>query len=448
MKIEQAEQQLKSYDREARREALDALIAAQEAGEVSWPEAELQVNMHCHTFFSYNGYGHSPSSLAWLARRSGWYALGTMDFDVLDAVDETLEVGQRLRLRTASGLETRVYARDWSDLEINSPGEPGVMYYVGMGFASSQPSRAAGGILDDMRQRAAQRNRAVIGKLNQYLDPVGIDYEQDVLPLTPGGNVTERHIVTAYAAAARRHFSSREELVDYWADRLKMDASAVDAFLGDEPAPYGPIRAKLIKQGGVAYVRPDEGTFPDLATVNQAILQCGAIPSYPFLNGLTEGEQRLDELLPYLMEHGMAALTLIPDRNWNVQDEKERASKVERLHQVLDLAQSLDLPLLAGTEMNKAGQRLIDDFDAPALAPYRQAFVDGADFIWGHTVMTRELQSGFGSEWAKRFLPNRGQRVRFYTEVGHRIAPGGGAWDRIAQDTLYSGPDAVLSALS
>ena len=49
-------------------------------------EAERQVaNMHCHTFYSFNAYGHSPTSLAWLAKRHGFALIGMVDFDVLDA---------------------------------------------------------------------------------------------------------------------------------------------------------------------------------------------------------------------------------------------------------------------------------------------------------------------------------------------------------------------------
>ena len=53
------------------------------------PETEL-INLHCHTFYSYNAYGYSPTALAWLAKRNGYKALGIVDFNVLDGVDEFL----------------------------------------------------------------------------------------------------------------------------------------------------------------------------------------------------------------------------------------------------------------------------------------------------------------------------------------------------------------------
>ena len=49
------------------------------------PEADV-ANMHCHTFYSFNAYGHSPTSLAWLAKKLGLKLIGMVDFDVLDGV--------------------------------------------------------------------------------------------------------------------------------------------------------------------------------------------------------------------------------------------------------------------------------------------------------------------------------------------------------------------------
>ena len=108
------------------------------------------VNMHCHTFFSYNGYGYSPTALAWLGRREGFQAMGIVDFDVLDGVDEFLDACETVGLRGSAGLETRVYVPEFADREINSPGEPGVCYQMGIGFASSS---ATGGKLKSRSSR-------------------------------------------------------------------------------------------------------------------------------------------------------------------------------------------------------------------------------------------------------------------------------------------------------
>ena len=185
MNLDQARIRLTDFDARARREALDALASAHESGHLPRPPRRGVVNMHCHTFYSYNGYGHSPESLAWLAAEEGWRALATVDFDVLDGVAETLAACDRVRIRAASGLETRTYLPEFARWEVNSPGEPGVLYHVGLGFTSPEAPPAARKTLAAMRAGAERRNREMVERINAHLAPVTIDYAREVLPLTP-----------------------------------------------------------------------------------------------------------------------------------------------------------------------------------------------------------------------------------------------------------------------
>jgi hypothetical protein len=82
------EANLNSFDLAVRTQALRELMAQVESGEITVKAETPIANMHCHTFFSYNAYGHSPTSLAWLAKKQGYKLIGIVDFDVLDAVDE------------------------------------------------------------------------------------------------------------------------------------------------------------------------------------------------------------------------------------------------------------------------------------------------------------------------------------------------------------------------
>jgi hypothetical protein len=69
--MEPLEQQLDSFDLAERRQALSALCDKVKSGDIELPRAGRFVNMHCHTFFSYNTYGYSPTKFAWLARKAG-----------------------------------------------------------------------------------------------------------------------------------------------------------------------------------------------------------------------------------------------------------------------------------------------------------------------------------------------------------------------------------------
>src|SRR5262245_17544724 len=180
MSLADLEAALNSFDRATRSSALDELakLADQHAVDLQ-PEREV-ANLHCHTFFSFNAYGHSPSSLTWLAKVRGFTLLGIVDFDVLDAVDEFLDACERVKVRGSAGMETRVYLPEFATREINSPGEPGIYYHMGIGFTSSKVPAAVAPILADLRARASRRNQGVIDCLNSYLEPLKVDYTRDV----------------------------------------------------------------------------------------------------------------------------------------------------------------------------------------------------------------------------------------------------------------------------
>jgi hypothetical protein len=439
--LETLESQLNDFDLSARSQALAVLDAQARAGSVALePEKEV-ANMHCHTFFSFNAYGCSPSMLAWSAKKRGYPLLGIVDFDVLDGVDEFLSACLAVGVRASAAMETRVFLPEFATRDINSPGEPGVYYYMGIGFTSSQAPAEAAVILADMRRRAEQRNLAMVERINAYLSPVTVDYQRDVLPLTPAGNATERHMLAAYSKAAAACFS---DPAPFWAEKLKLPLEQVAAQIGDAPAFQNTMRAKLMKRGGVGYAQPGPDTFPSLEDVNRMIQACGALPCATWLDGTSPGEQDIEEMLDLLIGKGAAALNIIPDRNWNIADPQVRKIKLDHLYRIVELAARLDLPLNIGTEMNTYGQKWMDDFDAPELAPVRQAFLDGAYFIYGHTMLQRALGLGYGSAWAQAHLPTRRARNEFYTRLGRQTPPTPQALEALRQMPDTTTPDGFL----
>ena len=408
------------------------------------PPPNAIANMHCHTFFSYNAYGMSPSALAWMARTQQIGLLGIVDFDVLDAVDEFLDATDAAGIRGSAGIEVRTFLPEFATREMNSPGEPGVLYHMAIGFTTTRVSPAAQLILDELRAQSAERNRAMIDRLNRYLAIVQVDYDADVLPLTPGGNATERHMVVAYIQAATAQVN---DPAGFWAAAFGMGKEAVVEAMADSPGFQNLLRNKLMKQGGPGYVKPGYGTFPPGDKINELALACRAIPCAAWLDGQSTGEQAMDELLALLVGKGAAALNIVPDRNWNLANPEQKALKLGKLYDVCELAATFDLPLNVGTELNSFGQKLVDTFAAPELAPVQQAFVDGAYFVYGHTVLERHKQLGFQSEWAQNQLPERRVRNAFFTEAGKRIAPGAAGIRQLAAITADYSPGDLLKAL-
>ena len=328
-------------------------------------------NMHCHTFFSYNGYGYSPTHIAALAAKLGWRAAGLVDFDVLDGVDEFLAACAKLRVPAVAGMETRVYFPELAEAEINSPGEPGVAYHLGMNFRSSTVPARWQAFAADLKSKANGRTRQVVEKVNTVLSEIALDFDAEAKKRTPAGNVTERHICSAYREMAESKFSGAE-LESFW-------TAKIGGYSADAVKLEGNIRSKLMKQGGVGYVAPKPENFPTLQEMNAFIKGCGAVPTVAWLNGLSAGEADPEALLELHVKYGAGAVTIIPDRNWRAADEEKAAKLTAAMDKFLAACAKFKLPVLAGTEMNAPGQLLADDFTVPALAKHYSQLAAGAD---------------------------------------------------------------------
>ena len=416
--IEKLERELDSFDAEQRKNALSALWEKAQAGQIELPPTGTAVNIHCHTFFSYNTYGYSPSKFAWLARKAGLAVAGVVDFDVLDALDEFLDACKLLGLKSSAGLETRVFVPEFADRVINSPGEPGISYHMGVGFPSAELEGEQKEFLHNLRSTAQQRNRDLMGRVNKHLQPVTLDYEQDVQTLTPSGNATERHMCLAYARKAADAFGDADELADFWSEKLGVTIETSQ--LPESKDLLNAIRAKTMKRGGVGYVQPDRGSFPRMADTNRFILAAGGIPVHTWLDGTSEGEKAIEELLDVAMSTGAAALNVIPDRNYTPGSPGE---KLDNLYRVVELAERLNLPVVMGTEMNSPGQKFVDDFESEELKPLVPIFLKGAHIVYAHSVLQRQCGLGYTSAWAAKNFGSVAEKNSFFEQLGRLLQP-------------------------
>jgi hypothetical protein len=432
-------EQLSSFCPDARAEALRKLLAANP--EPAKPESDW-LNMHMHTFFSFNGEGWSPSRLAWETREQGLYSMAICDFDVLQGLDEIFAATDLLQVRAAVGFESRVFFREYADKEINSPGEPGVFYFMGMGFTAPPKAGSKGAeVLADMLARSHARNRALIGRINTALADLALDYDKDVIPLTPEENATERHIVRAYYDKSLATFG--DGAAAFWASKLGLDPVDTAEKIGDVNAFNDLLRSKLMKKGGAGYAQPDENTFPLLDDVIGMIQECRAIPMSAWLDGTRAGESNPVEQLECLREKGVVAVNIIPDRNWNVKDSETATKLVRELNRYIAAAKSFDMPINIGTELNKPGQRFVDDFAADALKPYHQDFLEGAQVMVGHTRLLRWADYSYIDQVAEDDYPMRPERNAFFASVG--VLPGPDAETLAKLNDL--GPEKALSYL-
>ena len=404
---EPLEGQLGSFDPRQRKQAL-SILWRETSARLPVPSG-MAINMHAHTFYSYNVYGYSPSKYAWLARKAGLSVAGIVDLDVLDGLDEFLDAGRLLGLKTCVSLESRVFVPEFAARVVNSPGEPGIAYHMGVGFTKAIRHP----FLEGMRLSAAERVREMIVRVNAFLGPVELDFDRDVVPLTPNGNVTERHVCEAFERAAEQLIPDPVRRAAFWTEKL-----------GDCPAPGAAlqnlIRARTMKQGGVGYAQPAGGSFPTMADMNRFILEAGAIPTLAWLDGTSEGEASMEELFGVAVSSGTAALNIIPDRNYQ-QGVKDR--RLQNLYDVVAVAERLQFPIIVGTEMNAPGNKFVDSFGTAELLPLFPQFLRGAHIVYAHSVLQGQCGLGYLSEWSRETFGTPAAKNAFFETVGRTLEP-------------------------
>ncbi|MBN1446131.1 MAG: hypothetical protein JW957_08525 [Candidatus Omnitrophica bacterium] len=383
MKAEQAINNLSEFDRGIRDSALADIAGMVKNGKIA-KQKDLKpwINLHIHTFHSYNCNNWSPSRVVFEGWKTGLEYVGTVDFDTLAGLEETLSAGKCLGIKAAGGFESRVFIPEMKDTVINSPKEPGIYYLCGKGFKKKPDEQSdAGRFFNFMRETAQRRNRQVVDKLNGCLDKVRVDYETDILPLTPSGNPTERHIIEAYRKKAEEIPGDGAD--SFWAGILGMLEEDIRSRRIKGRAGFQEIlRGKLIKYGGPGYVPPEQKHFPLFDETVRMIESGGGVPTGTWLDGTSPGEENPDALIDFLEGKGIRAVTVIPDRNYNIADEKEKKRKLEKLDSFMNVCMKRRMPVVCGTEMNKSGQPFVDDFTNSAIAQYLPYFLSSASVFF------------------------------------------------------------------
>ena len=376
--LTQADAELDSFDAAVRLQKFNAIVDAIEKGEIAVDAPSDWHNMHCHTFYSYNFMQWSPLHVVLAAKILGLKYLGKVEFDVLNGLDEFRTACNRLGIANAVGMETRVYIPEYADREINSPGECGVAYHMGLGFHTEQLTGKAKAFAADLAQRAGNRTRTVVERVNAALKDLQLDFDADVIPLTPSGNPTERHVCSAYRMKAIKQFG--DQAMEFWKSALNLSDDKAKKAAASIVELEGSIRSSLMKSGGPGYIKPDATTFPSLVEMNAFVEECGALPCAAWLNGFSAGEKDPEELLSFHKSKGLTALAIIPDRNWNISDPAKKEASIQNLYAVAAAAEKLGLPITAGTELNSPGNKLVDDFSQEPLQKLMAQFLKGAEF--------------------------------------------------------------------
>ncbi|MCL2153305.1 MAG: PHP domain-containing protein [Oscillospiraceae bacterium] len=389
--IEKLVELLNSHEPGERLEALTALARASAQGLIERPSRREYVNNHIHTTYSFSPY--SPSKAAYLAWASGLAVAGIMDHDSVGGTEEFIEAGQIIGVPVTVGFECRCSftSTPFEGRRLNNPDQESVAYMV----MHAIPRRMLGEaerFLAPFREKRNIRNRKMVNNLNQLLAPYGLslDFERDILPLSLhafGGSVTERHILYALASAFTDNELHRQFLL-------------------------GQFKSQLI---GSIYVDATD----ELTHISEFIAlgeKLGAIPAYAYLGDVgvsTTGDKKpqafedsfLEELMAYLKQAGIRAVTYMPARN-----------TADQLRRVMSLCEEYGFLQISGEDINSSTQEF---FCKKTEAREFRHLIDSAWALIGNeAAASQDLGMAMFSPKSQAEFPSLGSRIKHFADLG------------------------------
>jgi len=408
---------MKSADRERLESALyggtveSRLAALRELCSGVAKRTRVGTNTHIHTNESFSVF-RSPTEAVWQAVREGLAVFGINDHYTVAGHEEFGRACDVARIPAAFSLEAVAMDRvaEAGGALMNDPDNPGRVYLCGKGV-----TRIPSGSSDAMKQLS--KLRVALARRNQRMtDKVGELFQarlgtrgpgwQDVVRLTPRGNVTERHVAQAMLVRLRGWATSHDIPLPEAVARCCQDTPPVT----DDVSLQGFIRAKLLKAGGVCYVAESARAFISVEEMRDMFLAFGAIPTYPVLgNPVTDNEKDIDDLLGRLESLGIFAIEVIPHRNTR-----------ERLAEIVEAAKRRYWPVFNGTEHNTPERMsLLAELSLDAdFAPWFEA---SSAALLGHQWSVKQGHRGFLNEDGAPSIKNPRNRFEHFQRLGRRV---------------------------
>ena len=368
------------------------------------------VNLHLHTNHSFSSF-RSPTEAVAQAVGEGLAVLGINDHYTVAGHEEFGQACAAAGIPATFSMEAVAMDRDAAAAGelINDPNNPGRAYLCAKGVTKrlpdgSEPARMLAGL----RTALEERNRAMAGRLDevfrQRLGSAGPSWDE-VVGLTPAGNVTERHLAKAAWLALEQRGGGGKGTATL-CERLcaarptTLEAAGLQGF----------IRAKLLKAGGPCYVAESPEAFLSFEDMRRMFLGFGAIPTYPaLLDPVTVWEQDVPLLFDRLEERGFLALEVIPARNTR-----------ERLAALVSEARRRWWPVFSGTEHNTPEPGpLLDEF---SLDPeFEGWFADSAAVLLGHQAERAGGRPGFIADDGWPGMADARHRFGCMRDSGRRV---------------------------
>jgi len=282
------------------------------------------VNTHVHFPPNFSAFRTVADAVS-VAAAEGVRALGISNFFDQQVYAEFRDQADAAGIVALYGLEfiTLDDQLAAAGIRVNDPANPGRMYLCGKGIAPfKQKSATAARIATEIRSGNDARATAMVDKLADWFLTCGLDtgltaeviaHEVAYAAEVPVEWVSlqERHIAKAFQRALFTLSADERAAV---LERAYGSVSAVD--VEDSGALQGELRSRLIKVGTPGYVPEVPLNFAD---AYRYVLEMDGIPTYPTLadgvSPVCPFEDPADNLAAQLVERGIHAAELIPNRN-------------------------------------------------------------------------------------------------------------------------------------
>lgn len=354
----------------------------------------VKVNAHLHTPYSFSSF-QQLEDLFRMSNEEKVEVLGINDFNTMAGYSEFAKLCSKYRKLPLFNIEFMGLLRHEQDLgvRVNDPTNPGRIYLCGKGldFPVSLSGRPME-ILEELRRESDRQTDQMVKKLSAYLsgiDPNLVLEYSEILENHSGGMVRERHIARRLRLLVFQHFKeerARKEILE----RI-YGGRPGEAEINNHVAIEDEIRTRLLKQGGIAYVKEEPSAFPEAHLVVDLIEKAGGIPCYPVLlddkNGnVTRFESSMERLDRRLTELKIRAVELIPGRN-RMKFLKPFVSYFHERDYVITLGTEHNTPKLFPVTVSAADNKLDEDLE---IINY-----EGACILTAHQYLRSRGEKGY-----------------------------------------------------
>lgn len=280
------------------------------------------VNNHIHSPYSFSAFRSLKEAFE-MARNEKIGVLGINDFNTTEAYEEFNEFCIEHRIFPCFNIEFMGLLKDAqkAGIRVNDPINAGRTYLSGKGL--DFPTNLTGNSakkLKNIKLESAIQAELMLSLVSEHLKEIDPDLElskEFVYREFTLGMLRERHIARAVREVVYRKYTSEAERIEVL---TRINGIESDVNFSNHAAVENEIRIRLMKSGGIAYVKEDIRAFLEIEEIIRIIHDSGGIPTYPVLlddkeGNLTEFEKDMESLHHELSSMNIYSIELIPGRN-------------------------------------------------------------------------------------------------------------------------------------